>query len=197
LSDPPIRLWSGYWVIEFDVGGGQLEEFQPIGDRGLAQVTGGALGGSEQNMTLTLSGIEPEALAVLDAGEVESAPVTVWRMIFKGDGKTFLDAHVCKRGRVDEVPVEDVIGGAATIAVLVEGAARGLGRRGGRMRSDSDQRLVQANDGFFRNVSFAGEKNLYWGGRKPAIAGAALGGVWGGGGGMSRDGGFSAQEQLH
>ena len=44
------------------------------------------------------------------------------------------------------------------------------------MRSDADQRLIDASDGFFKNVSFAGEKTLYWGGRKPTRAGTAVGG---------------------
>jgi hypothetical protein len=67
-----------------------------------------------------------------------------------------------------------MIGGTATISCNVESAARALGRKGGRVRSDADQRLVKANDGFFKNVAFAAEKTLYWGGKKPANAGAAL-----------------------
>lgn len=56
------------------------------------------------------------------------------------------------------------------------------------MRSDADQRLIKANDGFFKNVAFAGEKTLYWGGRKPATAASAIGGVTGGSSGGGRTG---------
>jgi hypothetical protein len=82
-----------------------------------------------------------------------------------------LGAYVFTRGRVDELRTIESIGGAAAIQVAVEGAARGLGRRGGRLRSDSDQRLVSANDGFFKHVSYAGQKTVYWGGKKPATFG--------------------------
>lgn len=173
--DPPIRIWGGYGTIE--IAG---EPYEGIGASGLAQASAAALGGSEQNVTLELSGIEEDAVEVLDADEVQGASVTVWRLVFKGDAKTLLDAHVFTRGRLDQLPLQDVVGGTATIKALIESAARGLGRRGGRMRTDTDQRLVDADDGFYRNVSFAGEKMLSWGGKKPAPAGSVLPGASGG-----------------
>lgn len=170
--DPPIRVWGGFGTLTIEGA-----DYQGLGDHGLAQTSAAAVGGAEQNVTLTLSGIAPEAVELIDADEVRGAAVTIRRLIFKGDGKTFLDSHVFTRGRLDKLTIADTIGGAATIAALVESAARGLGLRGGRMRSDADQRLVKANDGFFKHVSFAAEKTLSWGGKKPATAGAALGGV--------------------
>lgn len=170
-SDPPVRVWGGYGPIE--LGG---HSFDPIGDRGLVQVAGGALGSSAQGITLSLSGIEEHVLELLDAEEVEQAIATLWRLIFAGNGNTLLDAHVWARGRLDELVREDEIGGTSALTASLETAARGLGRGGGRMRTDADQRLVKANDGFLRKVSFAGELTLYWGGRKPANAATALGG---------------------
>lgn len=170
-SVPAIRGFSGYGQISID-----SETYEGIGDRALVQVTGGALGGGAQNITLVLSGIDPEMLELLDADEVKQAPTTSWRIIWTGDGKTMLGAYVFNRGRVDKVTSEEVIGGEAVVRAAIENAARGLGRRGGRMRTDADQRLVKATDGFFRNVAFAAEKTLYWGGKKPARAGSAIGG---------------------
>lgn len=183
---PPVRVWGGYGTLQING-----ENYDGIGDRGMAQVTGSVLGGAEQNVTLSLSGIEPDVLELLDASSVQGAPVTVWRLIFKGDGRTLLAAHVFTRGRLDDLPVEEVIGGTATITAMVETAARGLGRRGGRMRTDTDQRLVSSTDGFFKHVSYAGEKQLAWGGKKPARAGSVLG-VGGGSGGGG--GGFEQRE---
>lgn len=170
-SDPPIRVWSGWGRITI---AGNV--FEPIGDRSLVQIAGGALGGAAQGINMSLSGIEPEVLELLDADEVAQAPATLWRLIFAGDGETMLDAHVWARGRLDELIADEEIGGQATLQASFETAARGLGRSGGRMRSDTDQRLIKANDGFFKNVAYAGEKTLYWGGRKPSSASSALGG---------------------
>lgn len=180
---PPVRVWGGYHPITFDG-----RTFDPIGDRGLAQVMGGALGDAAQNITLTLSGIDPETLALLDASEIKSAPAVLWRLIFDQTGNTLLDVDVWARGQLDTLPTEEEIGGTAAIIAQLETAAKGLGRRGSRMRSDADQRLIDPSDGFFKNVSYAGEKTLYWGGRRPARAGSALpgsGGSGGGGGGWS------------
>jgi hypothetical protein len=144
------------------------------------QVAGGALGDAAQNITLTLSGIDPETAALLDATGLGSAPAVLWRLIFDQAGITLLDAQVWQRGRLDTILREEEIGAAAAIRAQIESPAKGLGRRGARMRSDADQRLIDPADGFFKNVSYAGEKTLYWGGRRPARAGSALPGAGGG-----------------
>lgn len=176
----PIRVWGGYGPITIDG-----DEYLGLGNSAIAQQTNGALGGVAQGLTLTLSGVEPEALALLDADEVKGASVVLYRLIFASDGKTLLDAHVFDRGRIDTVETEEVIGGPAAINASVESAARGLGRSGARMRADSDQRLINALDGYFKFTAYAPEKMLYWGGKKPARAGSSVGSGGGGfGGGM-------------
>lgn len=179
---PPVRVWGGHGDLPF-----AGRTFQGIGDRGLVQVAGGALGGAAQNITLSLSGIDAETMALLDASEVKGAPVVLWRLIFDQSGTNLLDGHVWARGRLDTLPRDEEIGGTATISVQVETAARGAGRSGGRMRSDADQRLIDPTDGFFKNVSFAAQKNLYWGGRRPVRAGAGLPGTGAGGGASPQD----------
>lgn len=171
-----IRLWGGYGVFQIDG-----DDYQPLGDRGLAQQTAGAVGGVAQGMNLTLSGVEPEALALLDPDEVKGASVVVYRLIFASDGKTLLDAHVFERGRGDALDTVETVGGTAVINYAVESAARGLGRSGARQRSDSDQRLINPDDGYFKNTGYAPEKMLYWGGKKPSRTGTAVGGSSGSG----------------
>jgi len=170
LCDPPVRVWRGY--------GPQViagETFEGIGEAGIIEAVGNALGGGEQNITLALSGVEPAVLAVFDAASLRRAPCIVYELIFDGSGTQLLDTQVIQRGSLDQVPVEDVPGGTATIRALVETAARGLGRRGGRMRTDTDQRLIKPTDGGFKAIAYAGQKNLYWGGKRPATASTALG----------------------
>jgi hypothetical protein len=181
LCDPPVRLFSGYGTIE--IAG---EGFAGIGAHGLIETSGGALGDAAQGMTMTLSALEADVLSLLDADAIKGAPVVRWRLVWSSDAKTLLDAFVSDRGREDTVTAEEEIGGEAAIKVAVETAARGLGRRGSRMRSDADQRLVKANDGSRRNVSYAGEKKIYLGGKIPVRAATALGGtVTAGGGGLT------------
>ncbi|MFA6219586.1 MAG: hypothetical protein WC692_07375 [Erythrobacter sp.] len=181
---PVVRVWGGYHQITFDG-----RSFDPIGDRALAQVMGGALGDAAQDITLALSGIDAETLALLDATGLSGAPAVLWRLIFDQSGNTLLDFDVWARGRLDTLESDEEIGGTAAITARLETAAKGLGRSGARMRSDADQRLIDPADGFFKNVSYAGEKTLYWGGRRPSRAGSALPGAGGGfgGGGIAAD----------
>lgn len=164
-----IRVWGGYGVLT--IGG---HDYQPLGDRAMAQKTDGAIGGTAQGYALSLSGVESAALALLDASEVKGASVTIYRLIFGVDGKTLLDARVFDRGRGDALSVEETVGGEATINLAVESAARALGRSLARLRADFDQRLIGASDGYYKFTAYAAEKALYWGGKKPSLAGSSV-----------------------
>jgi hypothetical protein len=176
LVPDSLRVWGGYGPIE--IGG---NAFAGVGNSAIVQQTSGAIGGVAQGLTIGLSGIDPAALELLDDAAVyQGASVVIYRLIFASDGKTLLDAHVFDRGRLDGISSEEVIGAAAAITAAVESAARGLGRSGARMRSDSDQRLIDPSDGYFKSTAYAGEKMLYWGGKRPVRTGEGGGGLFGG-----------------
>lgn len=159
----PVQVWSGYGTLTL----GDLV-FQGIGDRGMAQVSGGALGGAAQDTTLTLSGLDPAVLALLDQASIRNAPTVIWRLLFDRNGQTLLDYKVFTRGRLDQLVSDETVGGEATLSALIEGAARGLGRFRGRMRSAADQKLNAPSDDGFKAVSYAGTKTVYWGGKIPS-----------------------------
>ena len=176
-SPAPVRVWSGYGTLTLE-----SLAFDGIGDRGLAQVSGGALGGAAQDTSLTLSGLEPSVLALLDEVSIRNAPTVIWRLLFDRHGQTLLDAKVFTRGRLDQLVSDEVVGGQATLTALIEGAARGLGRFRGRMRSAADQKLNAPTDDGFKAVSYAGTKTAYWGGKIPApVVSATYPAVVGGG----------------
>lgn len=170
--DPPVFVWGGPKGVVLSLDG---EDYLGVDDREIGQVTGGAVGGSAQNITLTLSGIDPDLLALLDADEVQQAPAKVYRLLYDGTGRTLLDARIYKRGRLDDISVLETIGGAATVGVTIESAARGLGRSGKRMRSDADQRLIDPIDGFLKHVSYAATKTIYFGGKKATVGATSTG----------------------
>ena len=168
---PSVLVWGGYGSLALSSGSaGSQETYLGIGDRGLVSVTGAALGDSEQNLTLSLSGVEPDVLVLWNASEVQGAACQIWLLTFDTSGTQLLDAEIYTAGRLDTIGIQDVVGGTSTITASVETAARGLGRNGSRMRTDADQRLIDPNDGAYHVVSFAGSKTLYWGGQKPTSA---------------------------
>lgn len=180
----PLRVWGGYGLIVIED-----EVFSPVGDAGLIKVSAGTLGGAEVGAEVTLSTVDPDALAITDLTVLRGVAVVVWRLIFDSSGVQLLQASVYLRGRIDEVTTSETPGGSASITLKIEGAARGLGRRSGRMRTDADQRLISETDGSLRRVSHAGEKVIYAGGKPPVRAGQAIGGSGPGYGGGSGGGG--------
>jgi hypothetical protein len=159
----PLRVWGGYEAITL-----ASESYTALGDRMLAQVSGGELGSAELGATIQLSGVDPDVLGSLDMTAARGVDAVVWRLIYDGSGTTLLDAQVFMRGRVDRLTQRDVPGGASTLVAQIEGAARGSGRRSGRMRSDADMRMRSAPDGGMKRISYAGDVTLYWGGKVPA-----------------------------
>ena len=184
----PILVWGGHGPVVLDG-----ETYGGVGDRGLVSASSGTLGGQEQGAQLTLSGVDPDVIGGQDVAALRGKPVILWRLIFDGSGATLLHAAVFLRGRVDRASVEETPGGTSTLYLGIEGAARGLGRRSERMRSDADQRLIDPTDTSFRRVAYAAEKTIYFGGKPPIRAGQAFQGSGPGvtpaasGGGGGRD----------
>ncbi|MBX9707561.1 MAG: hypothetical protein K2X61_06480 [Caulobacteraceae bacterium] len=175
----PVRLWGGHGSLS--LGG---ETYVGVGDQGTVEVSGGTLGGMAEGAMLTLSGVDPDVAAQVDFRALRGASVVLQWLVFDGGGRVLLDAQVWLRGRADSVSLDETPGGTSTLKVGVEGAARALGRRSERMRSDADQRLIDEADAGFRRVAYAGRKSVYWGGKPPERAVSAFGGGMGGGGGF-------------
>jgi hypothetical protein len=107
----------------------------------LAQQTAGAIGGVAQGMTLTLSGVEPAALALLDPDEVKGASVVVYRLIFAGRQDAARRARVRARPRRRARHDETIGGRRGDQLCRRERCARPRPQR----RADalrSDQRLI-------------------------------------------------------
>lgn len=178
-SPEPVAAWGGHGdlVLPHPRLAGEYVAFTGIGDRGLVTASAGTLGGAEQAAEVVLAADDPEVFAGLDLTVLRNVPAVIWRLVFDGSGTTLLQASVFLRGKVDDAPLVETPGGDSRITVTIEGAARGLGRRSARMRTDADQRTISATDGGLRRVSHAGEKVIYAGGKPPVRAGAAIGGV--------------------
>lgn len=170
---PPVAIWGGYGDLTVGEGEDAIV-FKGIGDRSLIKVTSGAIGGGDQGTAIELSGIEPDVAAILDATAIRRAPVVIYRLLFDASNTQLLAMLPFKRGRIGPISDTSVMGGPMTLRCDVEGAARGLGRSSGRIRSDADQKLNDPEDDGFATVSFAGQKTLYLGGRPPARATTAL-----------------------
>lgn len=164
-TSPVVALWSGHAEIEIDG-----DTYIPCGEHGMIRATAGSVGSAAEGIEIELTNIPDEAYPALETAALRGVQVRIYRLIFDADGRELLDASVHARGRVDYVVKNWQAGGASTISITVDGSARGLGRRNGRMRSDADQRLILSTDGGLKHISYAGDRTLYWGGQRPSRA---------------------------
>lgn len=169
----PFFIWGGEGDIALpsQTEAGEFDTYLGTGYRGLMVATGGQIGGGEQHIELSLSGVDPVLAAEIDPLLMRRCSAVIWRTIWDQGGANLLDAVVHARGRVQKMPIEDTPAGMATIKVQVETAASGSGRMTRRMRTDPDQRLIKSTDGSFIRVGFLASKILYWGGQIPVHAG--------------------------
>ncbi len=174
MTPAPQCIWGGFWDLSFDG-----YTYTGLGEPELARGPSFAIGASEIGMTIAVSSLHPELVPAVLEQDMRGAAVVQHRLFFDQHGTTLLHAEPWFRGKVDNVPVSDVPGGAGTIRFKLEGVLRGLGRSGGRLTADQDQRLVDADDGSHRYVSTSGELVLYHGSGAPLRASGLNGGAAG------------------
>lgn len=161
LPDETFRLWTGHGNLAID---GEDEPFKGVAAPAIFCPIGGELGGGSSGIEITLSKLDPDIAATIEDSDYHQKPVTIWRLIFDPKGATLLGAPVFMRGRLDTAPIVETIGGQSAIMFKIEGPRRDMSRSNARIRSDTDQRLIDPDDGCLKHISVAGRKTLSWGG---------------------------------
>lgn len=164
-----MRVWSGHWPLEIDG-----LEYLPLAATNLA--FGGTFeeGQVANGIDVALSSLDPKLVPIVMSMDIRGRYLEIRTLFFDQAGTTLLHAEPELFGSLDEAPLQDTPGGAATVIFRAESEAQGSRRTGGRIASDPDQRLVDPSDGSFRFKSRAGERELYWGGEAPRRAALAL-----------------------
>lgn len=174
------RFASGLGKLTIDA-----EEFVGVGSRALIIPTASQIGGSADGYTITLGGLDPLVADTIEAEDYHQKPVTIWKLIFDGTGRTLIDAMVDCRGRLDFVKQREKVGDKAALDFMIEGPRKDLSRAGARIRSDADQRVLGGSqDDSLAQISVAPRKTLRWGQHE------ITGGVLGGGGLLGVGGGL-------
>lgn len=130
--------------------------------------------GTASSITLKLNGnadtLDANALATIEEEDYAGAPVSLMRRYYDPDTFAELSVEVVFQGYVDQISHYERTGGDAYLEVVCESRALDLGRSGYRMRSDADQRSIDADDGFYRHAQAAKDAQVYWGRKPPESA---------------------------
>lgn len=164
-------------AVEMDFPSGLLRvngspaDFQILGNTYLGIGGLGAISATEESaelraygLTLSLSGIPRDMVAVALGQAYQGRRVTVWEVLFHTETWAVLaDPVVVFRGRMDTMDVR--MGEMATIIVKAENRLADWERPRIRRYTDEDQQQAHPGDRGFRFVSATAEKEIIWPGR--------------------------------
>lgn len=166
LDAGPEGIWNDTYPITF--GG---VDFFP------AAFTVGSIGSrvglSSEQVEIVLSYLSPGVAAIMDGLAWHQRPILLSRAFLNPAGEVL---HVIPRfsGFMDAAPVADEADGTASMILTAESNNRELQRSTGRVRSDADQRIVNATDGFFKHTTASAiDQQIFWGRKGPQAAGKA------------------------
>lgn len=167
FDEGDFGFWGGIGVFTYDDGDGDLDY---IGAGGLITaeefvegVTGEAI-----PLVLMLSGIpnselSPDVLAEVENYTYHQRPVRISTAYFDADDGTLQSVELERIYFVDRIIHQHTVGGEAVLRVECESKARDNFKSGTRMRTDADQRLIDADDGGLRYTIEAATVPIAWG----------------------------------
>lgn len=147
-------VWSG---ITFQ-GAGTLFSLSSVG---------GVTDGSAVGLSIRLNGdaragLDASVLATIETIQYRNAPAFVYRAYLHPDSYALISVETVFRGYIDTIDHNVSEGGDAYLEAACESRALDLGRSGYRMRTDTDQRLIDPADGSLRNVQVSATQTLKW-----------------------------------
>lgn len=130
-------------------------------------------------LTLQLSGIPRDAVALALAETYQGRRATVWEVLFHRDAYTVLaDPVIVFRGRMDTMKV--TLGATATVVVSCENRLSDWERPRLRRYTDEDQQDLHPGDRGFGFVSATADKEIVWAPRSGGggSSGPGTNGIW-------------------
>jgi hypothetical protein len=115
------------------------------------------------------SDLSPDVLSTIENETYKGRPFTGYKAWFDPDTRALLSVEVWTRGIIDTF-THRRSEGVSELVCHIETRAIDYTRRRKRMRTDADQRRIDANDGGLRYVTEEGE--IFWGRTAPKKAGA-------------------------
>lgn len=116
-----------------------------------------------QGITVQLSGIPSDSIAVALTQAYQNRAATVWVVPLDAAGAVISDPIVIFKGRIDQMDITD--GETSAVTVKLESRLRDWAKPRARRYTNEDQQAEYSGDRFFEFVPSVVEKELIWPGK--------------------------------
>ena len=118
---------------------------------------------SARNFDITLSGLDPEAIGLVESAAWHQRPILFQRAIISVDAPQILNISPEFAGFMDTAEWGEVVDGLTSLIIHCESSSREYSRTGSRTASNADQRQRDPNDGFLSFSQSAVSTTIQWG----------------------------------
>ena len=151
----PVRLVNGLSPILIEGA-----EYQPVGILGGVSVIAEKAELSSAGISLALSAIPPDVVAIAMAEPYQGRRVTVWEVILDLDTGLVVQAEIAFRGRANQMNIE--LGEQATIELTADDRLVDMDRPNVSRYTDEDQKRRFPGDRGFEFVAATADKDVVW-----------------------------------
>ncbi len=134
-GDDPFCIWDDNGSISFD---GDVYVGKPR--RFTIESSGSSADFSIRNLTVNLSGVDPQAVALVDSTQWSQRPILVQRAVIALDQPRVLNIIPEFAGFMDQIEWEEDVDGTSILKLTCESTSREYSRTGTRTTSDVDKR---------------------------------------------------------
>ena len=168
-----VRLWNGYRDLVYDGN-----TFSPSGTFGAVSNVDEAVDLAAKGVSLTLSGIPSDVLALALTDNYQGRAIRIWLGVMDTSGALVADPTLIFGGRMDTMALADS-GELGAITITCESHLIDLNRSRERRYTLEDQKIDFPSDLGFEFVAGLQDKQIMWGAGPASTPG---GGGSGGGG---------------
>lgn len=163
LGSGPYGFWTGLGPFVYGgvtyVGAGSLIAVEGI--RGASDLS--AVPVVARLTAIPNTDLTPDLLATIEAEVYHQRPVTIMTAYFDPETYALLSVEIEYRGYVDRILHTESVDGQAVLEGHFESRFRDHQRTGYRVRSDTDQRRIDANDDGLRHVTSVATEQVLFG----------------------------------
>lgn len=156
FSGGALRVTNAGYTVRYDGA-----DWLGLGALGQIDAVRESMGLEAHGVTLALSGVPPEHVALALTEHYQGRPATIWMAPLTADHQIVADPVLIWRGRMDTMDIE--IGATATITVTAESRLADWARARTRRYNDADQQIDHPGDRGFQFAAVSAAKALKWG----------------------------------